>query len=84
LSSRACRFHPLSAAFLVVDELAVDDVGQPPFQRPDRFHRRLPRGELAPVVRPSFGVVAAASTSSRLSMAWKNANQRVETRFFQD
>jgi hypothetical protein len=45
-------------AFLVGHELVVDEVGKPPLEGADRFHRGLPGGELAPVVDPAFGVVA--------------------------
>jgi len=53
VSSRA-RFRGLG----VFDHLAVDDVGQPPFDAAQRFHAGLAGGELAAVVGAAFGVVA--------------------------
>ena len=41
----------------VGDKLAVDDVGQTPFQAPQCLHRCLPGGELAAVVGAPLGVV---------------------------
>jgi hypothetical protein len=42
----------------VVGHLAVDDVGQPPFEAPHRFHGGFAGGEPAPVVGAAFGAGA--------------------------
>ena len=47
----------IGVGFLVGHELAVDDVGEPPFEGAESFHRGFAGGELAPVVGPAFGVV---------------------------
>ena len=45
-------------AFRVGAHLLVDNVGQPPFQAPQRFDGGFACGEFPPVVGAAFGVVA--------------------------
>jgi hypothetical protein len=52
--TRACCLFP----FLVVDDLPVDDVGQPASQAAHGFHRGLPGGFALVVVGAAFGGVA--------------------------
>jgi hypothetical protein len=53
----------------VGDEVAVDDVGDAPFQRPDGFLACFAFGDLAVVVDAAWGVVTELVTAA-MWMAW--------------
>jgi hypothetical protein len=57
--SRACLTQLLGVG--VLDELAVDDVGQAAPQAEHRFHRGLAVSELAPVVAAADGVLCSCT-----------------------
>jgi hypothetical protein len=50
-------FFLVALLFLVLDELVVNDVGQPPLEGAYRLHRCLALGDPLVVVRPPVGGV---------------------------